>query len=527
VRNLTIKAKIWLIIAIFGVGYAAILGLQQWAASETASHMATASGVLFPAALSVQDADAGFQKVEKRYNDAVLLQDKKQLAGAQQDGRTVLAELQSVKARTGLAPSLQNQVSSAIDKFNDIQSRAVPTYTAMIENPDNISDKTQTAIAALAAENKDLESSLASLRDNLSKTFGSELDAVTLWSQRQRNFGLIVILVTALLAGSFAVIVIDRQIVQPLQRLAQRFKDIAEGEGDLTRRVDAAANDEIGEVAKWFNLFMDKLQNVISHVGTSTGGVASSSEQLSSLSHTLSVNADETSAQANQASTAAEIVSRNLRTVAAGTGEMTISIREIAKNATDAAKVADDAVRIASSANAAVAQLGEAGSQIGDVVKVITTIAGQTNLLALNATIEAARAGEAGAGFAVVANEVKDLARQTAKATEGIAQRIDSIQTGTQQAVKALGSIGQIIDQIHAIAGTIATAVEQQSATATEISRNIDEAAHSSGTITQNISGVATAAVGTSHNVTESRRAVDELAKVSTALHELVGQFKY
>jgi methyl-accepting chemotaxis protein len=526
-RDLTIKAKIWLIIAIFGTGYAAILVLQQWTASETASHMAVASGSLFPAALSVQEADAGFQKVEKRYNDAVLLQDKKSLAGAQQDGMAVLSALQSVKTKTGLPPNLQSNVSAAIDKFSDIQNRAQPVYAAMIENPENISDKTQAEIAALAKENKDLEASLASLGANISKAFSAELDAVTLWSQRQRNFGLIVIVITALLGGTFAFFVIDRQIVHPLQKLAHRFKDIAEGEGDLTRRVDATSHDEIGEVAKWFNFFMDKLQGVISHVGMNTNGVASSSEHLTTISQRLSVNAEETSSQANQASNAAEVVSRTLRTVAVGTGEMSTSIREIAKSATDAAKVADDAVKIASSANATVSKLGDAGAQIGDVVKIITTIAGQTNLLALNATIEAARAGEAGRGFAVVANEVKDLARKTSEATEGIANRIEAIQNGTHEAVQALDAIGKIVDQIHVIAGTIATAVEEQSATTTEMSRNIDEAARSSGTITQNISGVATAAEGTTQSVTQSRKAVDELARMSSELHELVGQFKY
>jgi methyl-accepting chemotaxis protein len=525
--NLAIKAKIWLIIAMFGAGYAAILILQQWAASQTASHMSVASGTLFPAALSIQEAEAGFQKVKKRYNDAVLLQDKKALAGAEQDGQAVLEALQSVKTKAGLPIELQQAVSSAIEKFTDIQSQAKPAYTAMIESPDNISEKTQAAIAALAGENKDLETSLAGLREDTSKAFRAELEAVTLWSQRQRNLGLAVILLAAAVGGSCAFLVIDRQIIQPLQQLALRLKDIAEGEGDLTRRVDIASRDEIGEVAKWFNMFMDKLQGVISTVGVNTNGVASSSEHLNSVSQTLSANAEETSSQANQVSTAAEEVSRNLRTVAAGTGEMSNSIREIAKNATEAAKVAHEAVNVATSTASTVSKLGEAGAQIGNVLKVIVAIAEQTNLLALNATIEAARAGEAGAGFAVVANEVKELARKTAKATEEISQRIEAIQGGTKEATRAITNIGQVIDQINIIAGTIATAVEEQSSTTAEISKNIDEAARGSGTITLNISGVATAADGTSRSVSESRKTVEELTKMSSELHELVGQFKY
>jgi methyl-accepting chemotaxis protein len=525
-RHLKIKAKIWLIIAICGVGYVAILVLQQWAASQTASHMAVASGTLFPAALSIQEAEAGFQKVKKRYNDAVILQDKKSLDGAQQDGQAVFSALQAVSATAALPADVRRSVADAVTTFTDIQARARPIYTAMIDSPENISDKTQAAIAALAAQNKDLETSLANIRETVSRDFRGELDAVTLWSQRQRNFGLAVLLLAVLLAGSSAFFVVERQIVGPLLDLASRLKDIAQGEGDLTRRVNIASHDEIGEVAKWFNVFMDKLQNVISNVGTNTVGVTSSSDQLSSLSHTLSVNAEETSLQANQASTAAEEVSRSLRTVATGTGEMSSSIREIAKNAGEAAKVAQEAVRMASSTNSTVSKLGEAGAQIGNVIKVISTIAQQTNLLALNATIEAARAGEAGAGFAVVANEVKDLARKTANATEEISQRIQAIQTGTKEAVEAIGTIAKIIDQINFIAGTIATSVEEQSATTAEISRNIDEAARGSGTITTNISGVAAAATSTTQSVSESRKMVDTLATASTQLHALVGQFK-
>jgi methyl-accepting chemotaxis protein len=525
-RNLKIKAKVWSLVIIFGAGYAFILILQQWAASETASHMTIASGTLFPAALSIQEAEASFQKVKKRYNDAVLLQDKKALAGAEQDGQGVLSALQSVQGKTGLAPELRESIAREIEKFSDIQARSKPVYAAMIENPDSISDKTQAAVADLAKENKDLESSLAVTRESVSKAFAGELEAVTLWSQRQRNFGLVVVVVASLIGSMVAFVVIERQIVRPLQQVALRLKDIAEGEGDLTRRIQTTSHDEIGEVANWFNIFMDKLQNVISNVGVNTEGVASSSQQLSTLSETLSANAEETSNQANQVSTAAEEVTRNLRTVAAGTGEMSSSIHDIARNASDAARISREAVELAVSTNSTISKLGEAGAQIGGVVKVITSIAEQTDLLALNATIEASRAGSAGAGFAVVADEVRELAAKTAKATKDIAERIDAIQKGTKAAVEAIGKIGKTIDQISSIAATIAAAVEEQSATTAEISRNIDEAARGSGSISEHISGVASAADGTSHKVAESRKAVEQLADVSSQLHELVEQFK-
>ncbi len=176
--------------------------------------------------------------------------------------------------------------------------------------------------------------------------------------------------------------------------------------------------------------------------------------------------------------------------------------------------------------NVTVTKLGESSAEIGQVIKVITSIAQQTNLLALNATIEAARAGEAGKGFAVVANEVKELAKQTAKATEDISQRIGAIQADAKSAVDAIRMISEIVGQVNDIAGTIATAVEEQSATTSEMSRNVSEAAKGSGEVARYITSVATAAQSTSAGASDSQRAAQQLARMSTELRALVGQFK-
>jgi methyl-accepting chemotaxis protein len=254
--------------------------------------------------------------------------------------------------------------------------------------------------------------------------------------------------------------------------------------------------------------------------------LASAAQELSTVSQQMASNAEETAAQAGVASAAAEQVSRNVSTVAAGTEEMGASIKEIAKNAHDAAKVATAAVKVADKTNATVAKLGESSAEIGNVVKVITSIAQQTNLLALNATIEAARAGEAGKGFAVVANEVKELAKQTAKATEDIGRKIEAIQADTKGAVEAIGQIGKIINQINDIQNTIASAVEEQTATTGEINRNIVEAAKGSSEIAQNVMGVAQAARGTTEGASDTRKSADELAKMALDLQELVRRFK-
>jgi methyl-accepting chemotaxis protein len=253
--------------------------------------------------------------------------------------------------------------------------------------------------------------------------------------------------------------------------------------------------------------------------------LASSAEEMTAVSQQLGANAEETSAQASVVSAASEQVSKNVQTVATGAEEMAASIKEIAKNATDAAKVAIQAVKVADSTNATVSKLGESSADIGKVIKVITSIAQQTNMLALNATIEAARAGEAGKGFAVVANEVKELAKETAKATENISQKIEAIQADTKSAVDAIRQITAIINQINDSQAAIAGAVEEQTATTNEITRNVTEAAKGSSEIARNITGVATAARSTSEGATDTQQASAELARMAAELQRLVNQF--
>jgi methyl-accepting chemotaxis protein len=268
------------------------------------------------------------------------------------------------------------------------------------------------------------------------------------------------------------------------------------------------------------------LKSAVDSIAQNADSLASSAEELNAVSQQVAGNSEETSTQAGVVSAASEQVSKNIEVVATSSEEMSASIGEISKNSSEAARIAKQAVEVASATNQTIGRLGESSTEIGNVIKLITSIAEQTNLLALNATIEAARAGEAGKGFAVVANEVKELAKDTAKATEGISLKIQAIQEETKGAVAAIAEVGTIINQISDISTTIASAVEEQTATTNEINRNASEAARGSSEIAQNITGVAGAAESTSKGANDTLSAAKSLAEMAGNLQQLVGQFK-
>ncbi|HEX2894304.1 MAG TPA: methyl-accepting chemotaxis protein [Marmoricola sp.] len=341
------------------------------------------------------------------------------------------------------------------------------------------------------------------------------------YSSARRTLLLVAVL-AALVALALATVA-TRAVTRPLRQVSEALEAVAEG--DLTKRVTVSGHDEVGAMAESLNTATESMAQTVQAIAGGVHSLDSSAHELSDVATQVSASAEETASQANVVAAAAEQVSRSVETVATGSEEMDASIKEIAQNASEAAAVASQAVAVAEATNATVSKLGESSLEIGNVVKVITSIAEQTNLLALNATIEAARAGDAGKGFAVVANEVKDLAQETAKATEDIARRVDAIQADTTHAVQAIGEISEIIGRINDFQLIIASAVEEQTATTTEMNRSVTEASTGVSEIATNIAGVAEASQDTTVSISNTTQASQMLARLSNELQEQVGKF--
>ena len=341
---------------------------------------------------------------------------------------------------------------------------------------------------------------------------------------RQRSVTLLglglAIALSALVIGWFSM----RRVGDAVEEVTRVAKRVASG--DLTVRAHVRSRDEIGDLAGATNRMAESLNTVLSHLADRATVLATASAELSSVSDQMSATAEETSSQASVVSAGAEQVSQNMQTVAVAVEEMGASVQEIAKNTNDAARMATAAAGEAHTTSETMGRLGTSSAQIGNVVRVIDAIAQQTNLLALNATIEAARAGEAGKGFAVVANEVKELAKETAAATQDIGHRIEAIQSDTSAAIGAIGQIRETIQHIKDVSSNIATAIDEQLATTAEIGRNLSEAARGSSEISQGLATVAGAARETAAGSVSTQTAAGEMARMASDLREMTGKFK-
>ncbi len=360
----------------------------------------------------------------------------------------------------------------------------------------------------------------------------------------------VVLVAAALLLAAF----LARSLAVPLRRATAMLQDVAEGEGDLTRQLTVATRDEVGEMARWFNTFLEKLRLLLREVVGTGQQTDAASQRLLTIADQLAANAqttaDKTASMAaavraiterfTAVASAMEEATQNTSMVATAAEEMSTTIGEIASNAERARGVSERAVSEASAATTAMNALGEAAQEIGTVTALITDISEQTNLLALNATIEAARAGEAGKGFAVVANEIKELARQTAGATEEIKQRVAAIQATANNTAGQMDGIAGIIGEMSGIIATIATAIEEQSSVTREIAGNVVQVSQGLAIVNTNVTQssadlretagrvdeVRATAEATQMRATEVRENADQLHALAVRLRELLGRFR-
>ena len=368
--------------------------------------------------------------------------------------------------------------------------------------------------ALLITELYQAEKSLVAGRE-----FGESADSTRL--------SILVLLIAALAIAVAVAFYITQLIVRPLRSVSGVLSAVADGDLTQDPAVDKDRRDEVGNMAAALRRATGTLRRTVGQLSEHAVVLANASEELATTSRQSQQGAETGSRQANEVAGLAADMSTTIATIAAGATEMGASIREISQNTAQAVTVASRAVQVTDTTNRVMGKLGDSSAEIGNVVKTITAIAEQTNLLALNATIEAARAGDAGKGFAVVASEVKDLAQETARATDDISQRVATIQQDTSGAVAAIDEISTIINQINEYQTTIASAVEEQSATTQEMSRSVEEASAVGHRVADTVGDVASAVQLTTSGIAESNRAASSLAEMSNSLRGIVQTFQY
>ncbi len=389
--------------------------------------------------------------------------------------------------------------------------------------------------------------------DDIEKEMAREEELFQTAIAKQRIW-IISISVILIVVAAIVISFLAKMISSPILSVSLMLQDIAEGEGDLTKRLVAKTKDELADMAKWFNLFVDKLQDMISGMAGDSDEIQRSASSLSGISSEMSVGSSETSEKANAVAAAIEEMSANMSNVATSMGEttnsvdvvaaaveeMTSTINEIAETSENARVITDKAVEQAAESSARVDELGSSALEINKVLETIAEISDQVDLLALNATIEAARAGDAGKGFTVVASEIKELAKQTAEATNQVKDRIEGIQRAIKATVSQIQTISDVVGENSEIVNTIATAVEEQSVTANEISQsishisqgiqeinvNVAQSSEVSQDVAREIAGVNQAAGEMSSNSNEVSSNADRLNQLADGLAKLVATFK-
>jgi methyl-accepting chemotaxis protein len=538
-QHIKIKTRILGILGILAAGYLFLLVIVQISATATHHRMTDISSALFPAALRIQEAQAAFERMKKHYSDAVVLQDSESLAAAETDAESTDVALREVTALLTTMPSLQKPAEDLVNRFASIRLRDRSLYATVVAGKGTSADGMMSQLSSLGKENQALSKSMTDLSKAIAVNFQNVLTSVDEWSIRSRVVGL-VMLAVAILSCICAGWVVQVKVVQPLQKLAARVRDIAEGEGDLTRRMHINGSDEIDEVGVWLNLFLDKLQSLIQQIMMNSKKLNHASEELKTATSRMAKGSDEQQGQTAMVAAAMHEMASTVLEISRNSSMAAQKTRQASKAAGEGGQVVQKTVASMIEVNEAaertalrIAELGQRSDGIGEIILVIDEIAGRTNLLALNAAIEAARAGEQGRGFAVVAGEVRNLAERTTTATKEIAEMISGLQHETsearrvmsegtlqlQQVMGAASDAGEKLRLIIESSEDAAGMVNQIATAATEQSAATDE-------INTSVSQIASISQETSSNARRSEQACTALGELAINLDALVSKFK-
>ncbi len=535
----SIRARILAILGMMGVSCLLLLAMVQFTAGAIHQHIERVSSTLYPASLQLQKAEASFEQLKKQYGEAVLLEEPAELANADRDADAVAAALSSLSGIVAESPDLATRVSDISTQFSSIVPRSHATYAALIASREDVNDDLQARVAALAADNNRLTAAMQDLDNSLGDQGRAEFNAADVWSSRTRVTGMVMLFFG--LTG-FAVTwwTLKYKVVLPLERLGLRMRDIAEGDGDLTVRLEVHGNDELDEVGRWFNVFIGRIEQIVLRVTLNARSLNDAATGLAKIAHET---ASQSAMQQDQA-----------MHITVSMGEISTAVHQISETtqsaAVDARKAEEDAhsggstiqstvatiqqLLVATQATATkVGELGHASDAIGTIIGVIDEIANQTSLLALNASIESARAGEHGRGFAVVASEVRRLAERTSRATKEVDQMVRDIQSGTAEVVEAMRSsmshvesgVGSARSAGEALTSII-QGVEALQKMVTQIATASTQQSHATQSVDASVNEISSIIERTAKSTARSVDACERLTNLAEDLNELVGSFR-
>ncbi|MFP4039933.1 MAG: methyl-accepting chemotaxis protein [Desulfosudaceae bacterium] len=538
---MSITNKIWVSLGILLAGYFFSILFGFLSGINTEDRLKSIYVYLYPASHKSQAALTAFDEQIKLYQDAYLTGEAGLIDKAEQAAREAsqaLQEIHSLAARQQQEATAADDISGALERFTrdarKVYSQAITEAEAVAPTTLGKQSSNQQTIFSLAQTTKEIRAQLRDLQAGYNTRLERELSSIVRFSKQQRYGNLILFVVIAVMASLLIRFMVRRSITIPLNNAVDMVKDIAEGQGDLTKRLTITYRDEIGELAGWFNVFIDNMRgmttDIISHAGSVrnsatdltqvSGQMAENSGQMVDKSRSVTSAMEEMDASMGTIAAAMEQATSNTDTVASSTEEMSATITEIAQNSQNASNITQNAVTKSDQASRRVKELGAAADEIGKVTETINEISEQTNLLALNATIEAARAGEAGKGFAVVADEIKELARQTAEATLDIKDKIKSIQETSFGTVQDIGDISGIINTVNETVTIIASSVEEQSASTREIASNVSEISRAIGDVNENVSQDSTAISDITEDITNVNQRASDVSGSSAHLTE-------